>query len=85
MGYSSQGQHAIPRRENLTKGHKNIMKDQIIALQGKHKGVKLRRVEAWIEVDDAWRKMVFITNNLEWSPSSVCDLYRRRWDIEVFF
>ena len=41
--------------KNLTKGHKNIMKDQIIALQGKHKGVKLRRVEARVEVDDAWR------------------------------
>src|SRR5664279_5633112 len=29
--------------------------------------------------------MEFITNNLAWSPRSVCDLYRRRWDIEVFF
>jgi hypothetical protein len=70
---------------NLSKGHENIVKDQIIALQGKHKGMKLRRVEAWVEVDGAWRLMVFITNNMEWSPCSVCDLYRRRWDIEVFF
>ena len=45
----------------------------------------LRRVEAWVEVDGEWRVMVFITNNMEWSPCSVCDLYRRRWDIEVFF
>ena len=29
--------------------------------------------------------MVFITNCEQWSPRSVCDLYRRRWDIEVFF
>jgi len=29
--------------------------------------------------------MVFLTNNLAWSPTSVCDLYRRRWDIEAFF
>ncbi len=29
--------------------------------------------------------MVFLTNNLEWSPRTVCELYRRRWDIEVFF
>jgi IS4 transposase len=29
--------------------------------------------------------MIFITNNPNWSPTSVCDLYRRRWDIEVFF
>jgi hypothetical protein len=71
--------------KNHTKGYENIIKDQIIALQGKHKGMKLRRVEAWVEVDGAWRVMVFITNNTEWSPRSVCDLYRRRWDIEVFF
>jgi hypothetical protein len=63
----------------------NILKDQTIALQGKHKGMKLRRVEAWVEVDGKWRTMVFITNNTEWSPRSVCDLYQRRWDIEVFF
>ena len=25
------------------------------------------------------------SNNMEWGPCSVCDLYRRRWDIEVFF
>ena len=71
--------------KNHTKGHVNIVKDQIIALQGRHKGMTLRRVEAWVEVDGAWRVMVFMTNNTEWSPRSVCDLYRRRWDIEVFF
>jgi hypothetical protein len=71
--------------KNLTRGHPDILKDQIVALQGKHKGMQVRRVEAWVEVDGEWRVMVFITNNLEWSPRSVCDLYRRRWDIEVFF
>ena len=70
---------------NHTKGHENIIKDQIIVLQGRHQGMTLRRVEAWVEVEGAWRVMVFITNNTEWSPRSVCDLYRRRWDIEVFF
>jgi len=69
---------------NLTKGHGNIIKDQVVVLQGKHKGVRVRRVEAWVEVDGQRRVMVFLTNNLAWSPRSVCDLYRRRWDIEVF-
>jgi hypothetical protein len=72
-------------KKHHTKGHENIISDQIIALQGKHKGMKLRRVVAWVEVDGVWREMVFMTNNMEWSPRSVCDLYRRRWDIEVFF
>ena len=71
--------------KNHTKGHENIIKDQIIELKGRHKGMRLRRIEARVEVDEKWRTMVFITNNLAWSARSVCDLYRRRWDIEVFF
>lgn len=71
--------------KNLTKGHEGILKDQIVVLQGKHKGLRVRRVEARVEVDGEWRLMVFLTNNLAWSPCSVCALYRRRWDIEVFF
>ena len=72
-------------KKHHTKGHENVIKDQIISLQGRHKGMKLRRVEAMVEVDGKWRVMVFITNNTKWSPRSVCDLYRRRRDIEVFF
>ena len=67
----------------------NVVKDQIVKLTGdKFKHLKdwtLRRVEAWVEVDGELRLMVFITNNTTWSPGSVCDLYRARWDIEVFF
>lgn len=71
--------------KNPSKPQGNIIRDQRISLQGKHKGMIMRRVEAWVEVDGEWRIMVFITNNFDWSPQSVCDLYRRRWDIEVFF
>src|SRR5208282_262599 len=31
------------------------------------------------------REMEFLTNNLQWSAGSVADLYRCRWQIEVFF
>jgi hypothetical protein len=72
-------------RRNLTKGTPNIIKDQLVVLTGKHKRVEVRRIEAWVEIDGEWRTMVFMTNNLDWSPRTVCDLYRRRWDIEVFF
>lgn len=71
--------------KNLTKGHGGIVKDQIVSLKGRRKGMQVRRVDAWVEVDGELKRMVFITNNMEWSPRSVCDLYRRRWDIEVFF
>ncbi len=45
----------------------------------------LRRVTAWVEVDGKERLMVFLTNQLTWSPESVAELYRCRWQIEVFF
>jgi hypothetical protein len=59
-----------------------IVKDQVVVLSGEQ---VVRRVEAWVEVDEREQLMVFITNNFEWSPQTVCDLYRCRWDIEVFF
>ncbi len=69
-----------------------ILKDQIVVLKGtkwqkleKFKGWTLRRVEAMVEVDGKDKVMVFITNNVAWSARSVCDLYRARWEIEVFF
>jgi hypothetical protein len=45
----------------------------------------MRRVTAWVEVDGEERLMVFLTNQLTWSPETVADLYRCRWRIEVFF
>ena len=71
--------------KNLPARNENIIKDQRIRLQGKHQGMVMRRVEAWVEIEGQRRTMVFLTNNFAWSPQSVCDLYRRRWDIEVFF
>lgn len=70
--------------KNLPRGHDGILKDQIVALKGRP-GMRMRRIEARVEVEGEMRLMVFITNNLAWSPRSACDLYRRRWDIEVFF
>jgi len=45
----------------------------------------LRRVVALVEVEGLEREMVFLTNNMEWAPGTVADLYRCRWQIEVFF
>jgi len=64
-----------------------ILKDEIIVLRNAQLPAPelMRRVEALVELDGKERPMVFLTNNLDWSPRSVADLYRCRWEIEVFF
>jgi hypothetical protein len=64
-----------------------ILRDELIVLSNQNKPAPelMRRVVALVEIDGEEREMTFLTNNLEWSPRSVADLYRCRWQIEVFF
>ena len=68
---------------------KRILRDDLIELKiAKSRGyypAQLRRVVALVEVEGKQVEMTFLTNNLQWSATSVADLYRCRWSIEVFF
>ncbi len=72
-----------------TTSHRRVLRDEIIELTGVHTKEsypkQLRLVEAVIEVDGKDVAMTFVTNNLEWSAWTVAELYRARWEIEVFF
>jgi len=61
--------------------------DQTIALTGVHSHrdypVPLRRVKFYDATHD--HQMVFLTNNFELPALSVADLYRCRWQVELFF
>lgn len=46
---------------------------------------RMRLVTAYVKVDGVKKLMTFITNNMTWAPSSICDLYKCRWGVEVFF
>ena len=46
---------------------------------------RLRVVTAHVEINGVKKTMAFITNNTRWAPSSICDLYKCRWGVEVFF
>ncbi len=46
---------------------------------------ELRLVEAEVEVKNKMVTMTFITNNFAWSSVTICELYRARWGVEVFF
>lgn len=66
-----------------------ILADDEVVLVTKHsRGEypnRLRRVTAEVELDGKPTVMEFLTNNFDWAPSTVADLYRCRWQIEVFF
>jgi hypothetical protein len=66
-----------------------ILKDHIIRLNGPKSRSDypeyMRLVTAEVEVDEKMVVLTFLTNNMEWSATSIGDLYKGRWGIEVFF
>lgn len=81
MQYTAVGQHTAPKSA--------IIRDELIRLttpvSAKEYPETLRLVEARVEIDGKEEIMTFITNNRKWAPSTVCDLYKSRWGVEVFF
>jgi hypothetical protein len=61
--------------------------DQTIVLDGYYSGKgypeKLRRVRYFDEKED--RRLTFLTNNFSLPALTIAQLYRRRWQIELFF
>jgi hypothetical protein len=81
MDYEIVGQHAAPKGR--------IIRDERIRLRGDKASQdypnEFRLVEADVMVNKEMRRMSFITNNFEWAASSICELYKSRWAIELFF
>jgi len=67
----------------------NILKDEIICLTSKkaiETGIsehKLRLVHVYKK--DENKVITIITNQLKWEYNTIAELYKKRWDIELFF
>lgn len=63
-----------------------VLSDQVVALVGfyscQHYPAQLRRIRYR---DQERRLLIFLTNNMTLPAMTVCDLYRLRWQVELFF
>jgi len=67
--------------------HEHVLKDEIIELTGvlsKDKYPrKLRRVAIWDEENQ--QVIEVITNQMSWTANTISELYKSRWQVEIFF
>lgn len=74
----------VERRNVRWKDH--VTSDQVIRLEGKKAsslGLVLRRI-GYVDPETG-KHLVFVTNDLRLAASTIADVYRQRWQIELFF
>jgi len=63
---------------------RNIRSDQVITLAAQGKCPhKLRRLVVWDEANE--REIVLLSNHLDFGATTIANIYKERWQIELFF
>ena len=79
----------VAEKDLLEDTSDNILKDEIIRLNSKQAEKskisehRLRLVHVYKE--DENKVIEIITNQLDWKADTIANLYKKRWDIELFF
>lgn len=77
--------------EHTPPQNRNILRDETIRLTGVHAKVPaqdkcpycLRRIVVWDDKNQC--ELVLLTNHLEFGASTLANIYKERWQIELFF
>ena len=81
--------HKVVERVPEKELGKNIVADETIRLTGSRTKDSypevLRRVTAHVEINGNWHDFVFLTNNFGWAASTIAELYKARWQVELLF
>jgi hypothetical protein len=78
--------YAVVEQRDVPK-HRNILRDETIVLTGTGAQAKcphhLRRIVVWDAENE--REIVLLTNHLTFGATTLADIYKERWQIELFF
>ena len=78
--------YTVVEKRNLPR-FRNILSDEVILLTGPRAQQKcphkLRRIVVWDEQNQ--REIVLLTNHLDFGATTISEIYRERWQIELFF
>lgn len=78
--------YKVKTRQDVT-AYNNIKSDQTIVMNGYYTKQKcpleLRRIRSMDP--ETGKHIVILTNNFDWSPTTISAIYKDRWQIEIFF
>ena len=78
---------SIKENELPDNRHQHVLKDEVIELTGirskKKYPKRLRRIAIWD--DENKQEIELITNQMTWTANTISQLYKARWQVEIFF